>query len=295
MRKLSLLLLSLTFVCSCAVKTTRELKKNGREDELTLDDSATANEPKKSPVTAKKEDEETPPPPAARIENAELKKLSDARKSKSEVSIVRVASEILAKDSRNLEALNTLGVFYAETKRFGIAKTIFRRAMKDHPDVPALHNNLGVIYLAENEPQLALESFRKAIQLKSNYRIGASNLASIYLEHRDYTRSLSPLEDSYSDTKSDLSRGSDYAVQIANNYAVALMGTGENSKAEDVFEKILTSNTRRVEPYFNYSILLVEVLKKKKDALRVLSKLKLMTEEREVLRQVDELEKKVQQ
>lgn len=286
-------MLSLLFVSSCALKTSSSIKKDGGDDDLNFDETSTSSAPKKTAV--KKEEEEIPQAPAARIESAELKRLSDARKSKSESAIVKATSEILAKDSRNVEALNTLGVFYAETKRFGMAKTILRRALKDHPNVPALHNNLGVIYLTENEPQLALESFRKSIQLKSNYRIGASNLASIYLEHRDYNRGLSPLEESYSDTKSDLSRGSDYAVQIANNYAVALMGTGENSKAADVFEKILTSNTRRVEPYFNYSILLVDVLKKKKDALRVLSKLKLMTEEREVLRQADELEKKVQQ
>lgn len=229
-----------------------------------------------------------------RVDSAMEKQLSEARKSKSEAAIVKAVSQILAVDPKHLEALNTLAVFYFETKRLGLAKIILRRALRDHGDEPALHNNLGIIYLTENEPRLALESFRKSVSLKGSYRIGATNLAAIYLEHGDYKRSLSPLEDSYKATKSDLGRGADYAVDIANNYAVALMGTGENSRAEDVFEAIAKSDTRNPKPYLNYAILLTDVLKKKKDALRVISKLKFMSEDREILKQVQELEKRIE-
>lgn len=229
-----------------------------------------------------------------KVEKADLQKLSEARKTRNEAAIVKAASEILAKDFRNVEALNAMAVFYTETKRYGIAKTLLRRALKDHPQESALHNNLGVIYLIEGEPRLALDSFRKSTQLKRNYQVGATNLASIYLEHRDYSRGLAPLEDSYKSIRSDLGRGADFAVEIANNYAVALMGVGENSKAEDIFKKILDSNTRVLAPYVNYAILLTDVLKKKKDALRVISKLKLITDEREILRQTQELEKRAQ-
>lgn len=292
MRKLPLLFIILAFVSSCGSKTVN--KEAGDDMEAEFDSPASNSETKKT-AAKRKELEDIPAPVAKKIENADYKRLAEARKSRSEANIVKVASEILSKDQNDVTALNTLAVYYADTKRYGMARQILNRALKDHPQEPALYNNMGVIYLAENEPRLALESFRKAIQLKPGYRIGAGNLASIYLEHRDYTRSISPLEESYRSTRSDLSRGSDYAVQVANNYAVALMGTGENSKAEDVFEKIVSSNTRRVEPYFNYSILLVDVLKKKKDALRILSKLQLMTEDREILRTAQDLEKKAQQ
>ena len=233
--------------------------------------------------------------PVQKVESEDLKRLSEARKRRSEAAIVKAASQILAKDFNHTEALNTLAVFYAETKRYGISKILLRRALKTNPNEPALHNNLGVIFLIENEPRLALDSFRKSTQLKSGYRIGATNLASIYLEHRDYNRSIAPLEDAYKATKSDLGRGADFAVEIANNYGVALMGVGENSKAEGVFEKILDSNTRILAPHLNYAILLTDVLKKKKDALRVLSKLKLITDERDILRQTQDLEKRAQQ
>lgn len=229
-----------------------------------------------------------------KVSSDDIEKLSDARKSRSEAALLKVASEILAKDYKNTQALNALAVHYAEAKKYGLSKVILRRALKDNPDEPALHNNLGVIYLIENEPRLALDSFRKSIQSRSSYKIGATNLASIYLEHRDYARSLAPLEEAYKATRSDLSRGESFAVEIANNYGVALMGVGENARAEEVFEKLLDSNTRLMAPYVNYAILLTDVLKKKKDAMRVLNKLKLMTEEREILKQAQELEKRAQ-
>lgn len=231
---------------------------------------------------------------AKEVDSGMLKQLSEARKSRSEGAIIKIASQILGIDQKNKEALNTLAVFYFETKRYGLAKILLRRALKDHPDEPALHNNLGIIYLAENEPRLALESFRASVQKRSNYRIGATNLAAIYLEHRDYARSLSPMEESYRAVRSDLSRGADFAVEIANNYAVALMGTGNNSKAEDIFEDIVSSESRNPKPYLNYAILLTDVLKKKKDALRIISKLKFMTEDREILKQTQDLEKRLE-
>jgi Flp pilus assembly protein TadD len=228
------------------------------------------------------------------VDSAMVKQLSEARKSRSEAAIIKAASQILAADPKHLETLNTLAVFYYETKRYGMAKILLRRAIKDHGDEPALHNNLGVVYLSEDEPRLALESFRKSVELRSGYRIGATNLAAIYLEHHDYSRSLSPLEDSYKATRSDLGRGADYAVEIANNYGVALMGAGDNSKAEDVFADIAKSDSRNPKPFLNYAILLTDVLKKKKDALRILSKLKFMTEDREILRKVQDLEKRLE-
>jgi tetratricopeptide (TPR) repeat protein len=228
------------------------------------------------------------------ISDEDLKKLSQARKSRSEGGIIKAASEILGKDPQNKFALNTLAVFYFENKKFGLSKILLKRALKDHPDDPALHNNLGIVYLAQNEMRLALDAFKKSLEARSSYQLGATNLSSIYLEYRDYKRSIGPLEDSFRSIRSDLRRGSSPAVEIANNYALALMGVGESGKAEGIFKDILESDSRNPVPLLNYASLLVEVLKKKKDAIRVISKLKFMTEDREILRKVEEIERKME-
>jgi hypothetical protein len=141
---------------------------------------------------------------------------------------------------------------------------------------------------------LALDALKKSVEVRSSYQLGATNLSAIYLEYRDYKRSIGPLEDSYRSTKSDLRRGSNTAVEIANNYALALMGIGESGKAEGIFKDIYESDNRNPVPLLNYASLLVEVLKKKKDAIRVISKLKFMTEDKEILRKVEEIERKMQ-
>jgi tetratricopeptide (TPR) repeat protein len=228
------------------------------------------------------------------ISSADLKKFSEARKSRSEAAVVRAASEILSKDPKNVIALNGLAVFYIDLKKYGLAKILLKRALKDHPSEPALYNNLGVVYLGENDIPLALESFKKSVQARSGYDKGSLNLSSIYLEFRDYERSLSPLEDAYKAVRSDLRRGGENVIETANNYAVALMGVGENDKAAKVFEEIVDSNTRNPTPYLNYAILLVEVQNKKRDAIRIISKIKFISEDREILRRAEALEKKIE-
>lgn len=231
--------------------------------------------------------------PAALTED-EKKSLAEARKSKSEAAMLRVTSEILSRDPINLFALNSLAVFYFETKKYGLAKIILKRAMKDHPKESALHNNLGVIYLAENDLQLALESLKRSVDMRTDYEIGAANLSSIYLEYRDYQRGLNALSDAFKSRQSDLRRGKPEAIEIANNYAIALMGVGEKDKASEVFEDIYDSPSRNPAPVLNYILFLVEVEKNKKSASKAVSKLKLMTEDREIIRRAEELVSKLE-
>jgi len=52
-------------------------------------------------------------------------------------------------------------------------------ALTLRPDhIPAL-NNLGIIYLESNEPQLAEQQFRKVLELDPNNASAQSNLARI--------------------------------------------------------------------------------------------------------------------
>lgn len=233
------------------------------------------------------------PKPNLSISSDEYSKLKEATKGNSEKLIVDAASRILAKDSKNLKALNALGVHYLKTYKTGMAKIIFNRALKDHPDERALHNNLALVYLAEQDLRSALSSFRKSIT-SGKYQLGTLNLSAILIKHYDFRRAMSPLEDAYDEISSDLSRGRTTAVDIANNYAVALMGTGEGKKAKRIFTKIIDGGSRDPDVYLNYAVLLVDLLNDKKDGQRILSKLQFMTEDKEILRLVGELEKRAQ-
>jgi Flp pilus assembly protein TadD len=233
------------------------------------------------------EESKSVPRPNLSVSSGEYEALGKAVKSGSEDLVVDRASKILAKDPDDVKALNAFAVHYIRTKKYGMAKILLNRALEKHPDESALHNNLAVIYLEEDEMPLALQSFRKSLK-GGIYKIGAINLSSILLKHRDYRRALLPLEEAYAQARSDLSRGQ--TSDLANNYAVALMGTGEPKKAKEIFERLIAAGSRDPEVYLNQAILYVDLLGDKKNGQKSLSKLQFMTEDASILRQARELE-----
>ena len=219
-----------------------------------------------------------------------LKALALAKRSNDEDMLVKAASDLLSIDQNNLLALNTLGLFYFEHGRLGLAKIIFNRALAANPGSAApLNNNLGVVYLAENNQRKAIASFRKALEAKPDYRIAAANLGSLYLEYKDYNRALGPLEAGYKSVKSEIKNGGT-AHEVANNYALALAGSGNIKKARTIFADINENNPRNPSILLNYAILLVNKVKDTKEAKAVISKLKMQTDEASILQKIEQLE-----
>ncbi|MGE0762527.1 MAG: tetratricopeptide repeat protein [Bdellovibrionales bacterium] len=231
-------------------------------------------------------------PSKLEVDSKDLKALAEARANKSEEALVRAASRVLGADSKNLIALNTLGVFYFEQGKYGLARIIFLRALRDHNQTPALHNNLGIVYLAEGKQRQALAEFRKALEIKSDYRVSAANLGSIFLEYKDFERALKPLESGYKATRSELKSGTPYAMEVANNYAIALTGAGQFDAAKDVYDEIVAGSTRNPTVLLNYAILLVEKLKNYKEGSKLLSRIKFAVDDPKVLKRVEELDYK---
>jgi len=236
---------------------------------------------------------EAPEPTKIKVDSKDIKALADARQAKSEEALVTAASRILGVDPNHLEALNTLGVYYFENGKFGLARIIFLRALQSHPEEPALHNNLGVVYLAEGKQRLGVASIRKSLDLKNSYRIGAANLGSILLEYKDFSRALSPLEAGYKIVKSDLKGGNKAAIEVSNNYAVALAGAGKLDDAREIYEEILKNDSRQPAVLLNYAILLVDRLKDYKEGRKVLSRIKFAVEDGDILKRVRRLEETV--
>lgn len=236
------------------------------------------------------EDEGAAEPVKTEVDNKDLKALSEARMTKSEESIVRAASKILGVDPKNVAALNALALHYFEQGKLGLARMIVSRALQDNSSVPGLHNNLAIIYLAEGKQRLALAEFRKAIEHKPDYRIGAANLGSIFLDYKDYERAMAPLEAGYRSVKAELKSGSPSAIEVANNYAVALSGLGKLDEARAVYQEIVANSSRQPIVLMNFAVLLVEKLKDYKEGSKLISKIKFAVDDPKVLKKVEELE-----
>ncbi len=227
------------------------------------------------------------------VTSEDLDKLNEALKSGLEPPLVEAASHILGKNPRHLQALNALALHYYKKNYLGLAKIILLRALTSHANEPALHNNLGIVYLAEGDQRGAIASFRKSLEVKPGYIVGATNLASIYLEYRDYNRALEPLGNGYNKLKSGLREGREEAIGVANNYAVALSAQGQGRQARDIYDEIGRGPSRNMTVLLNYAILLTEKLKDRDDALKVISKIKFVSDDPKAVRRAEELEREI--
>jgi Flp pilus assembly protein TadD len=228
--------------------------------------------------------------PASTDLDAEQKKLNEAAANKDERAVVEAATHILGVDSKNLRALNALAVYYYNQGKFGLSRLILLRAVHDNPDNPALENNLGMISLAEGKQKAAIASFRHATELKSSYPQASCNLGAIFLDYKDYKKAADMLKAGYEAYKSDLKKSGSYGLEVANNYAVALSGSGDLDQANQVFKKIMRVDDSNPSTLYNYAVLLVARMKNKKDGEKIIAKLKLVADS-SLDKKVSDLEK----
>lgn len=223
---------------------------------------------------------------------AEYRAAADAVARKSEEGVIKAVKELLAKNPKDIKALNALGNFYFNEEKFGLAKIIWARALEAAPEDPGLLNNMGVIALSAKDMRAAIGYFRKALNIKSDYRLAATNLSSIYLEYKDYSRALAPLEDAYKIARKDLADRQRSAHEVVNNYALALMGNGQYNESNAVFKEVIESGADAEDILLNHAILLIEVMKKKDgEAKKALSKLKLIADSTKLKKKLNLLEK----
>ena len=88
--------------------------------------------------------------------------------------------ELLAQDSKNLEARLFRGVLLTRLNRTTDAIVTFQRLLEERPNLAEPHNNLAVLLATQGEFEQAREALLRAIQLQPNYDTAHENLGDIY-------------------------------------------------------------------------------------------------------------------
>ncbi len=220
-----------------------------------------------------------------------LQQLESMKKSKKEGALVALVSKILNQDPDNVQALNTLGVFYLESGKTQLAKIIFTRALKKHPKNSSLHSNLAVIDLKAGKKEEAVKAFRKSLSYRYSNYSAAANLGTVYMQAYEYDVALDYLSLAYNRAKQYLSLTHYEVLKTGNNYAVALAWSGNFRKSAEVFEDLIEKNPRVVEPILNYAILLGRDLKNKNKSYQFLRKADLMDRSGSYTRNIKALDK----
>jgi Flp pilus assembly protein TadD len=216
----------------------------------------------------------------------EYKPLGTALFGKDETQLLREAAKFLSKNPKDLITLNAMAMHYYDKKKPDLAKLILAKALKIYPNSPTVHNNLGLIYLKENRTIEAIAEFRRAQELDPGHPESAANLGSLLVKYRNYPAAVALLQKSY--------RSMDKDLIVANNYAVALMGVKQFKQAEEVLDGAKAADSNNATVLLNYAILLVEHLKSKKPGLKIVNKIRFLSQDEDILRKAQRLADKAE-
>lgn len=192
--------------------------------------------------------------------------LGDAIKSQNDEQIFRVSSQLLTQNPNDSKAMNALAMYYFKKGKFDAAKYMLSRAITVNPNAGEAYGNMGLIHLVNNDRREAIKAFRKALDINSNDSIAAANAGSIYVAEKDYNKAVSVLSVAYNGGVRD--------AKTMNNYAVALTAVGKFDDAQSIYKTAVKEQNNNRELLLNYAILLIDHMKKYKEGMDTLNRLK---------------------
>jgi tetratricopeptide (TPR) repeat protein len=213
-------------------------------------------------------------------------KFEAAVNSQREDQMLNAGSELLARNPENVKILAGFGVFYLKNNQPDAAKIYFDRVLAKDPKNADANNGMGVISMKENKEFEGQAYFKKALQGNDDHLGANANLGAFYLKYLDYDKALPLLENAYGQDRSN--------AAVANNYAIAVRGTGKIDKALSIYKSIDSKN-QKVPVLLNQAILLAEFKKDSAGAKEFLNKIRFITTDPVILKKVNTLTLKLDQ
>lgn len=270
--------------CSSSYKNNAVSASSKNENErLDFGENNSMNVRKEKSAQSSDRNQSAPQPMMGTSESAasSSSQLAVYIKNQDDEGVLKESSRLLIQNSNDFKALNAMAMVYYKKGQFNLAKNLLFRAQKNNPTFE-VYSNLGIVLLGNEERNEALRQFKKALELNPNDSVSASNAGSIYIKAYDYEKANLVLENSYKRGIKDF--------RVLNNYAISLVGLGKYENAESVYREALKENSSNKEVLFNFSILLIEHLKKNQEGLEVLQKLKFIGIPEQSRNKIQELE-----
>lgn len=277
MKKLFILSIAMIIFSCSSSPTQNKSSAPEQEDTVTAQPTEIKEAPADPEVIEKNEPKQVQSTPASMYSA-----LNEAIKSQNDDAIQKATTEILAQNSKDVRALNSLAVVYYRKGKLEAAQFLLNKAIVISPSSAELFTNLGLVQLAKNDRRDAIKTMRKALEMNPQEATAGANLGSLYVQDKDYHKAALSLE-------IPIKQGfKDY--KTLNNYAVALTGIGKTKEAGEIYEKLLKENPSQREVMLNYSILLIENMNKNKEGLDLLNRLKFVgapTEARDTIKNLE--------
>ncbi len=174
--------------------------------------------------------------------------LRGARKYDDAIDVLRDALRTQGATSR---IYTELGLIYLAQQKPDLALLVLARAAELDPKDPAVQNGLALVFLAQGKGQEAFERFDRATSLDPDYMDARFNKATVLLDAGDYARAKQEL------TTVVESRPDDYAARVA--LGAAQRGLKDHKAAQKIWEKVVRDAPRRsfarADAIFNLAVL----------------------------------------
>ncbi|HUP59187.1 MAG TPA: tetratricopeptide repeat protein [Thermoanaerobaculia bacterium] len=92
------------------------------------------------------------------------------------------------------DVLNLLGLVYFKTNAFPEAEVIYRRLIRENPNVFILHSNLGLILFKQGKHDEAEQYLLRAVELRPNYAKSHLYLGLLYRQKKKYGLAIEHLK-----------------------------------------------------------------------------------------------------
>ena len=175
--------------------------------------------------------------------NILLKDALEFLKNNNFLEALKIYEQILLIDDHHFETNFFLGTLKAQTKKFEDASNLFNKAIKIKPDIPDLHNNLGLVYRELGKFEKSLESFNKALELNSKFAIAYNNIGIVY---RDLKKNEEAEKNFRHSIKLDAKNSDPY-----NNLGLIYTDLKKYNKAKEYFIKCIELNPKNFQSLNN--------------------------------------------
>ncbi len=147
----------------------------------------------------------------------------------------------LTHDSRQFDALNMLGILYAQRRNYEAAARTIERALKVNPHSAEAFANLGRVQFEMGDVQRASDSYARAIAIKPDFIMAHSNFAAVL-------RRLERPQEALAHCDIALAKRPDY-IEALNNRGNALFDLARFEEAIASFDQALKVAPQMVEAW----------------------------------------------
>ncbi len=117
-------------------------------------------------------------------------KATKFHKEKKFESAEKLYNELLEHDSKNIDAILSIGSLYAEIKDFNKAQKYFEKGVKLRPDISFGYFNLGVLQQNLGKYHSAINNYKKSINIDDKNYYAYNNIAICYEKLEVYKESI---------------------------------------------------------------------------------------------------------